>query len=289
MSTNRTLVVFTDLDGTLLDHDTYSYDAACGALARLGEAGVPVVFCSSKTRAEIERVRREIGNDAPFISENGAAAFVPEGYFPFAVDGARRGAGYDVLEFGRPYGEVIGILRRTAALVGVEVVGFSDMSVQDVAEATGLSLLDARLAMLREYDEPFRILDPRPGAAERLLRALRHAGLRCTEGGRFHHVTGWADKGAGVAALRGLFERAHRDVLTIGLGDGPNDVSFLLEVDIPVVVVNRASGATEDLVRRVPGARVTAAEGPLGWGDAVNRILQEQDPRLLSGARDSVS
>ncbi|MCG7852909.1 MAG: HAD hydrolase family protein, partial [Methanosarcinaceae archaeon] len=47
-------VVFTDLDGTLIDHDTYSYKAARPALAALKKQGIPLIFCTSKTRAEIE-------------------------------------------------------------------------------------------------------------------------------------------------------------------------------------------------------------------------------------------
>jgi ribonucleotide monophosphatase NagD (HAD superfamily) len=45
-------LVFTDLDGTLLDHDTYDWTPARDALDRLTRAGIPVVFTSSKTAAE---------------------------------------------------------------------------------------------------------------------------------------------------------------------------------------------------------------------------------------------
>ena len=47
------LVVFSDLDGTLLDHDTYAWDAAKPALTRLALLGCPVILTSSKTAAEI--------------------------------------------------------------------------------------------------------------------------------------------------------------------------------------------------------------------------------------------
>jgi mannosyl-3-phosphoglycerate phosphatase len=94
-------------------------------------------------------------------------------------------------------------------------------------------------------------------------------------GGRFDHVTGWADKGAGVAALGRCYADAHGDVVTIGLGDSLNDVSLLRAVELPVVVSNQAAGDTARLVQEVPAARVTQACGPAGWGEAVNRILSE--------------
>jgi mannosyl-3-phosphoglycerate phosphatase len=159
--------------------------------------------------------------------------------------------------------------------VGVAIAGVSDMSVREVAEACGLTMLDARLAKLREYDEPFRILDADPASRDRLLRALHRAGLRCVKGGRFDHVTGWIDKGASVATLRALYERAYGDVVTVGLGDSLNDLALLREVEIPVVVPNPATGDAAHLLRKVPTARVTAEIGPAGWAEAVTRVLLE--------------
>ena len=48
------IIVFTDLDGTLLHPRTYSFEAAMPALKLIKEKDVPLILCSSKTRAEIE-------------------------------------------------------------------------------------------------------------------------------------------------------------------------------------------------------------------------------------------
>ena len=61
-------LVFTDLDGTLLDHDTYGWEAASPALAQCRERGIPIVLVSSKTRAEMDNLRRRMGLSMPFIS-----------------------------------------------------------------------------------------------------------------------------------------------------------------------------------------------------------------------------
>ena len=112
------LVVFTDLDGTLLDHGTYSFEPARPGLEALLEAGIPLVFCTSKTRLETERWRRALANVHPFIVENGGAVYVPEGYFGSGVRFDRRDGGYDVLEFGRPYADSAGRSRRSALRPG---------------------------------------------------------------------------------------------------------------------------------------------------------------------------
>lgn len=53
LGVSRKIIIFTDLDGTLLDV-VYSYHAANEALHSIREQDIPLVICSSKTRAEIE-------------------------------------------------------------------------------------------------------------------------------------------------------------------------------------------------------------------------------------------
>ncbi len=276
MNAEKRMVVFTDLDGTLLDHETYSYAAAHDALDLLARQNIPLVLCSSKTRAEIELLQQDLRLPHPFISENGGALFLPRGYFPFPLEHTRPVAGYQAVEFGARYDQLVETLHRVAGETGIAVVGFSDLSVEEVARDSKLSLMEARLAKLREYDEPFRILDSSPSARSRLLDALHRAGLRCTLEGRYHHLTGLADKGLGVRTLCSFYERAWGKVITVGLGDSLNDLSLLQEVDVPIVVQNPAAGATARLLGKVPTARLTRASGPLGWNEAIFEVVGRQ-------------
>ena len=87
------LAIFTDLDGTLLDHDTYEWSPARPMLDRIREEGWPLVFVTSKTRAEVEGLRTEMEVDEPFIVENGAAAFFPPRYGDLELPGEVRADG----------------------------------------------------------------------------------------------------------------------------------------------------------------------------------------------------
>lgn len=268
----RPLVVFTDLDGTLLDHSTYSFEPARPALDALAAAGVPVVFCTSKTRAETERWRGSLGNAHPFIVENGGAAFVPEGYFGSGARYDKRDGGYGIIEFGRPYAEIRRALDAIRAATGLPLRGFGDMSVEEIACRCGFSREEAALAAQREYDEPFVGADANVLAA--VVRAAGEAGLRIVSGGRFSHLVGDSDKGRAVRALQELYAADHGPVRTVGLGDSPNDEPMLRAVDVPVLV-RRPDGRHLDGLN-LPGLVISLYAGPEGWREAILGLLRDR-------------
>lgn len=270
----ESLVVISDLDGTLLDHSTYDVEPARRALDRLREEGIPLVLCTSKTRAEVEPLRAALRNGDPFIVENGGGVYIPDGYFPFDVEGAEPRGTYRVVSIGDPYPDLVRVLERASLATGVRVLGFASMSDDAVAEATGLALHEARLARQREFDEPFMILDP--DQAPDLLAAIERQGKQWTRGGRFYHITGPSDKARAVSRLIALYRRHLGPTRTAGLGDAPNDAGFLGVVDVPIVV---ASSRLAQLRALVPHARVTERAGPAGWNEAVLALLDARPRR----------
>jgi mannosyl-3-phosphoglycerate phosphatase len=273
MNSQVPIVVFTDLDGTLLDARTHSARDAKKALDLLAAAEIPLVFCSSKTRAEIEWLQQELGVRHPFICENGGGVFVPAGYFTFDLPAAREVAGYQAIEFGRPYVQVVERLHTIASRLSIGIVGFSDMSVADVARECQLPLMQARLAKLREYDEPFRLTEPNPAARRRLIKGLHTAQLTCTHGGRYEHVGAAVDKGLGVTLLSAMYRRVQPVLATVGLGDAANDGPLLSRVDQAFIIRTNTVGVAR-LLTEVPTARVTGAEGVLGWAEAIAEIVR---------------
>jgi mannosyl-3-phosphoglycerate phosphatase len=263
----------TDVDACLIDRDTYSPSASAGALGALQRRHIPVVLCSSKTRDELEDLRRGLGLQHPFISENGAALHVPQGYFPFSVPAARKQGLNQVVAFGRPRAEVAAALEHNARTLGIEIVAFSRMDVRQVADDTGLPLAAAALAQHREYDEPFRVVDSAPDARARLVDALASAGIRVVAGGRYDHAIARADKGRAARFLTRLYRKAVGPVTTIGLGDSLNDVPLLQAVDVPVIVRSDAEGASVRVRNEVPRATITRLTGPAGWNEAILEFL----------------
>ena len=95
-------IVFSDLDGTLLDN-RYEFDEAEDGLNILRERNIPLILCSSKTRLEIEELRLRLKNNEPFVAENGGAIFIPKDYFEKPIEKGFMLENYWIIEFGLNY------------------------------------------------------------------------------------------------------------------------------------------------------------------------------------------
>jgi len=273
--TRLRLILFTDLDGALLDATTYRHDVTRSALDRLREYAVPLIICTSKTKAEVEPLRREIDNHDPFIVENGGALYIPDGYFKDPLTGSTGRDGYRVVELGIAYPRVRKALRRIEKMVGATLIGFGDMTAEDIVRVTGLARPDAERARQREYDEPF-LIDGSPMSLEGVREAAQQLGLAVLPGGRFHLLVGGIDKGRACQFLIEHYRNEWGEVTTAGIGDSLNDWPMLQVVDRPFLVERPeggyvAGGGVEGLTR-------LRGIGPDGWKKGVSRLLEESVP-----------
>lgn len=211
-------IVFVDAEASPDAHTPGEHHRLAVALERLAARRVTIVLCSERTRAEMEGIRQALGIFHPFLCERGGAACVPERYFGSDLENTRRVGGYEAIEFGAPYAQVTATLNRVADRLGVGIVGFNDMSVEQVAHECGLPLLEARLATLLEYGECFRLLSPNPVAERRLVKALAGAGLTCTPAGPFHYAGTVAGASGAVAVLSTLYRVALGALVTASAG-----------------------------------------------------------------------
>jgi mannosyl-3-phosphoglycerate phosphatase len=272
------LIVFTDLDGSLLDGTTYSYKAATPALTALREQGIPLVLVSSKTRAEMEPLRQRLDHCDPFIVENGGAVFIPPGLFDFPLERMRTRSPYQVIELGLPYHMLREVLKQIEDAVETPLQGFGDLSVESIMQMTGLPHADAILAKQREYDEPFLLQGPQ-ALIEEVCRQIVTRGLRWTKGGRLFHLMGENDKGEAASVLIRCYHRQQsmrgqaERIETVGIGDSINDASLLAMVDYPILVQKPDGSYDSDI--HLSGMIRAAGIGPVGWNEAVLELLAQ--------------
>ncbi|MFH1350218.1 MAG: HAD-IIB family hydrolase [Pseudomonadota bacterium] len=265
------ILIFTDLDGTLLDHMTYGWKEAEPALNLCRRLNVPVILASSKTRAEIIVLWQLLNLIAPFISENGGGIFFPaEKDFEVPSD-AIRIEGLWKWSLGVPYDQLVKALKEIREELEWNLRGFSDMTPEEISRLTGLELDSSILAAKREYDEPFIIDEGGDVHEGALYESARRRGLDITRGGRFYHLKGRIDKGEAVGKVISWYQGYSPRVLSIALGDSPNDFSMLERADYPVLV--RSLQDFEDIEKIIPRVRVTRERGPKGWNTAVLEIL----------------
>ncbi|AYA07160.1 MULTISPECIES: mannosyl-3-phosphoglycerate phosphatase-related protein [unclassified Rahnella] len=261
------LIIFTDLDGSLLDHHDYSWQPAQPWLDKLSVAQVPLILTTSKTSAEVAELQADLNlTQQPFIAENGAIIHLPpdwrdEDAAPFHLSGAS-------------YREIRQVLVELRQRYDFEFRGFGDVTAKQVAVWTGLAVKDAALAMQRDASEPLIWFGNDLDFAH-LKKCLTREGLSLTRGGRFWHVMGaGAGKGQAVQWLTARYQqkRGH-PVLSIGLGDGPNDLSMLEAVNYAVVI--KGHHEHEMPLQRDDVTQVFRTDefGPRGWSQGLNHFI----------------
>lgn len=254
------IAVFTDLDGTLLDHDTYSFAAALPALAALQARAIPLVLASSKTEAEMRPIADALRLETPMIVENGAGIV---------------GLGPDEGEDDSVYGRIRAVLATLP--LAHHFKGFGDWSVEEVARETGLTPEKAALARLRRFSEPGRWAGTEDERLAFTARLATH-GLTAVQGGRFFTImppVSKADAMRRVAAWLG--ESWPSPVFTMALGDAPNDLAMLEAADLGVIIANPHHEVLPVTQRERSGHILRSRlPGPAGWNEAILTFLARE-------------
>lgn len=268
-------LVFTDLDGSLLDHHTYSYRDAVPQLRRLEYLQIPVILASSKTRAEIEHLRGELGNRHPFISENGAAVFIPRGYFDSQPEGTLEKDDYWVRELSAGRSQWLDVLDSLRSLYPGEYQYFYQAGIDGIVQMTNLPEARAREANQREYSEPVKWLGSEQRKQE-FLDSLCLRGASVLQGGRFLTVSGDCDKGRALTWLRDVYLQGQpqASIGDLAIGDSANDLAMLEAASAALVV--RSPVHDFPTLNRAAGVHYSRDYGPAGWAEGVTRWLEDR-------------
>lgn len=271
------LLVFSDLDGSLLDHHDYSFQAALPAIEALRQRAIPLIFCSSKTRAEIEPLRAQLGNCDPFIVENGAAVIIPGQSLMNPPPDCRPDDAVWVREFAPPRQRWLAELARLQPEFGAQFTHFEAMGLEGVMAATGLQREAAARALQRDYSEPV-LWQGGEEAREAFVAALAATGATVLQGGRFLSVAGDCDKGVALRWLRDCYQRDNpaRDVHDLAIGDSANDSAMLESAGHALLIRSPVHGFPP--LQRQGNTRYSEPFGPEGWAQGVLEWLQRLDP-----------
>lgn len=257
-------VIFTDLDGTFLNHDNYSFDSAKSALKRIKENHIPLIFTTSKTRVEVEVLQKKVGIKEPFIIENGAAVFFPKNYQNFDLSFLDNFNDYNIFQLGLSYKQILNFYNKYKEEFGMH--GFSDMSVEEIMEHTSLDKQSALISKKRDFTEPFILKDER--VLENLKNLASTQNIKVTKGGRFYHLIGeFQDKGLAVKKAKEILTKLYKEKIdAIGLGDGENDIAMFENVNRAIIIKNHKGEYVQFFSKNV---QKSTFKGSKGWNEMV--------------------
>lgn len=262
-------IVFTDLDGTLLDDD-YNLSSAAAAMDELSRLAAIVVPVSSKTLPELQALTAQRRIAAPMIFENGAGIAWPADFGSAQQISVQESGSVEV--FGRPYAELCQILRDLRRADGYLFRGFADMCAAEISKLTYLTEPAAALAKQRRASEPICWADTNEQFL-RFKRALQAFDLQLQHGGRFAHVMPLRDKSQAASRVQQVYQRATTlPLITVACGDSPNDRALLAFADACVLFPQRNGrylSVTGKPLRYAP------RPGHRDWLDVTTQLLQE--------------
>ncbi|MCK5032279.1 MAG: HAD-IIB family hydrolase [Calditrichia bacterium] len=267
-------IIFTDLDGTLLDHNTYQYSEAQPAIDLIKKFEIPLILTSSKTKVEMLGYQKSIGIEGyPYIVENGSAVYTSIDYFRNNPD-KDVVENYDRYKLGKNYLEIKNILIKISAKYDYNIRGFHNTDKNEIIEKTKLSAEAVALAMDREFSVPLFYDDK---AKEILLKEIEKYNLQILFGGRFMHILGKTDKGKALNLVKNGFcnKLNSESIKTIAIGDTMNDVAMLQNADIKILV--KKYNNEYDTRVQIDNLFYSPYIGPKGWNHSLLEILSLGD------------
>ena len=266
-------VIYSDLDGTLLELETYDSSIASRKVQLLQETGIPLIFCSSKTLDEQLYYQEELGIHTPMIVENGAGVAIPVGFHPYFenLDHQRIGD-HLVFAFSEGYDYVVKHIHRLRNELDIELLGYHDLETQDISKITGLAEDELERTTNRLFSETLLVGEFHSPNFQKLRPALFLVDLQCTPGSKFYTVSGISsNKGKAIKWLNNhLLNITEKHFTTLGIGDSYNDIFMFNEVDEAYLVQK----PNKDWVKiDVENLRKINKPGPYGFNEFVETRL----------------
>ena len=257
------VVIFTDLDGSLLHRDTFKFDSIKDYIKSLINSGIIIIPNSSKTEKEIEKFNEELGIELPYISENGSAIYglnLINQNFPNEIILSRKKE-----ELLKIFNEM------TPDKLINKCVQISKLSKKEQEKIFGQKDVKLKDVLQRKYTLPF-LFNGNNSEKNKLLKVLSYNSLSLQEGGRVLNLCDNINKIKSMNRVIKILKKTEDKIKTIAVGDNYNDLEMLKNSDIPCLVFN--DQFKMDRIN-IDNIIFSNKPSPEGWADVIKMALEK--------------
>ncbi len=264
MVQKKQIIIFTDLDGSLLDKDTFKFNIIENYFRELILKNIIIIPNSSKTEAELLDFNKQYNLNLSFIEENGSCIHglnLINPNLPKKVLISRTvDKIYEIYNNNVPNN-----LKNKITLI-------QNLNLKKQEEIFGLPLNKLKLAINRKYTIPIKFNGSQIEKYE-LIEILNNVGLTLQTGGRIINICDNINKSKAMSKIIELISKEIDDeVVTIGVGDNQNDIEMLKLCDHPCLVrndnFNSALINIDNLIK-------STEPSPMGWADVIKTAIQK--------------
>ena len=268
-----TLLIFTDIDGTLINNDTFFEGKNIEIAETLHEHNHILIYNSSKTFNEIVNMQKKFNTSFPFICETGGGIYY-KNLFTQASDELREG--YSIMYESKKIEMFKKIIKEEVQKnFKNDLDMFDDLCLDEKSRLSGLKGNDLHLASKRDFSVLINWKSDE-GRYSKFKSVLHRHGLKLIKGGRFSHICASHDKGQAVKFFLNQIKSSglYNKIITIGIGDSTNDLEMLSNVDYACVV---KSENNNDLMKKIDISKVLLStnHAPEGWAECIHNIFTQ--------------
>ena len=267
------LIFFSDIDGTIINNNSFSYGNNVKIIKELLEAGHYVIFNSSKTFYEIDHILKSENLSIPFICETGGGVYCPRG---FCGDNLNKRSDYDIIfESAKTSDFHMKIKSILLEEFKDELLFFDDMSLKMKEKFSGLSAKDLERASMRDFSIPFKWHTVNK-KLNKLKSILHDFQLTVIKGGRFFHICSNFDKYSAMQHILSFMNHNFPQQIfkTVGIGDSSNDIEMLNKTDYKCIVqsINNIS-----LIEGLSNKKfiLSTTHAPEGWQECIENVFNQ--------------
>ena len=257
------VLIFTDLDGSLLHRETFKFDNIKEYLRKLISNGIFIIPNTSKTEKEILEFNYELGSSLPYISENGAAI-----------------NGLDLLNSNLPKELILSREKDNLLNIFKNIVPINlqnkckwlyEMDKKNQSLILGLKENKLKMALDRKYTIPF-LFNGNKNEKNELSKILKYKGLTIQEGGRVINLCDKVSKAKAMQIFIRFFKKNNENIKTIAVGDNYNDLDMLKISDYPCLVFNDQFRLDQIFIDNLIS---TNKPSPEGWADVIKMAMEK--------------